>query len=91
MLFHAKVYKFIIRYDSVIIRVISEHVFYEIVNLPFLFEQDVDEEITNLSLLKLHVSIFIELDDFFIKDFSDSKCQLIGLEVKFVLLCSLAL
>lgn len=91
MLLHAEVDKFIVFDDSIIIHIIPEHVFDEVVDLCFHLVEDADEELSDLGLLELHVAIGIELDDLFIEDLSHSEGQLVGLELKLLRLEGLAL
>lgn len=73
MLLHAKVYKFIILDDSIVIDIISEHVFDEIMNLCFHLVEDAYQKLSDLGLLELHIAIGIELNYLFVEDLSHGE------------------
>lgn len=73
MLLHAKIDKFIILDDPIVIDIIPEHVFDEIMDLCLHLVQDAYEKLSDLGLLELHVAIRIELDDFFVEDLSHGE------------------
>lgn len=91
VLLHAKVDQLIILDDSIVIHIIPEHVFDEVVDLCFHLVEDADEELSDLGLLELHVAIGIELDDLLVEDLSHSEGQLVGLELELLGLECLAL
>lgn len=91
MLLHAEINKLIILDDSVVIDIIPEHVFDEVMDLCLHLVQDADQKLSDLGLLKLHVAIGIKLDDLFEEDLSHGKGQLVGLELKLLGLKGFAL
>lgn len=91
MLLHAKVDQLVVLDDSVVVVVVSEYVFDEIVDLIFLLIKNLDQEILDLSLLKLHVGVYIKFYDLLIDDLSNDKRKLEGFELEFLLPDSFAL
>lgn len=91
MLLHAKVDQLVVLDDSVVVVVVSEYVFDEIVDLIFLLIENLDQEILDLSLLKLHVGVYIKFYDLLIDDLSNDKRKLEGFELEFLLPDSFAL
>jgi hypothetical protein len=73
MLFHTKVDQFVILDDSIIVVVISKDVFNKIVDLIFFLIKNIDQELLDLTLLKLHIGVYIEFYDFLIDYLSNDK------------------
>lgn len=73
VLLHAKIDKLIILDDPIVIDIIPEHVFDEIMDLCFHLVQDAYEKLSDLGLLELHVAIRVELDDLFVEDLSHGE------------------
>jgi len=63
MLFHAKIYKVVVLYLSIIVFVVPEYIFDEVLNFMWVLVHDCDQKITNLIFLELLIFIFIELDE----------------------------
>ena len=66
MLLHTKIHKFIVLDDSIVIDIVPEHVFDEVMDLCFHLVEDANQKLSDLGLLELHVAIRIELDDLFV-------------------------
>jgi hypothetical protein len=73
VLLHTEINQLVIHNNSIIIIVVSKHIFYEIMYLIFILVKDTDQEIPNLTLLKSHVVIFIEINYLLVQDLPNSK------------------
>lgn len=73
VLLHTEINQLVIHNNSIIIIVVSKHIFYEIMYLIFILMKDTDQEIPNLTLLKSHVVIFIEINYLLVQDLPNSK------------------
>lgn len=73
VLLHTEINQLVIHNNSIIIIVVSKHIFYEIMYFIFILMKDTDQEIPNLTLLKSHVVIFIEINYLLVQDLPNSK------------------
>ena len=86
MLFHAEVDQFVVLDDAVVVVVIPEYIFDEVVDFTLVLVEDLNQKLFDLCLLKTVVTIGIKFDHLYVHHFSHLESPIVRCEFETLML-----